>query len=120
MNTAFVTPDPWAKIDFSGGSYNTFMTTLSGSTGLSEKGFYGSAAYSHGSTDGYIRNAFVQSQSAFVALGWLRGANSLRLTWLMGQQRSGITWDGIDLEQYEKDRTYNGAGEYYDELGNVY
>ena len=120
MNTAFVTPDPWAQIDFSGGSYNTFMTTLSGSTGLSEKGFYGSAAYSHGSTDGYIRNAFVQSQSAFVALGWLRGANSLRFTWLMGQQRSGITWDGIDLEQYEKDRTYNGAGEYYDELGNVY
>ena len=120
MNTAFVTPDPRAQIDFSGGSYNTFMTTLSGSTGLSEKGFYGSAAYSHGSTDGYIRNAFVQSQSAFVALGWLRGANSLRFTWLMGQQRSGITWDGIDLEQYEKDRTYNGAGEYYDELGNVY
>ena len=120
MNTAFVTPDPRAQIDFSGGSYNTFMTTLSGSTGLSEKGFYGSAAYSHGSTDGYIRNAFVQSQSAFVALGWLRGANSLCFTWLMGQQRSGITWDGIDLEQYEKDRTYNGAGEYYDELGNVY
>ncbi len=120
MNTAFVEAQPHARMDFSGGSYNTFVTTLSGSTGLSSKGFYGSAAYSRGTTDGYIRNAFVQSQSAFVALGWLRGANSLRFTYLMGQQRSGITWDGIDLEQYYKDRRYNGAGEYYDELGNVY
>ncbi len=120
MNTAFVTPEPWVRMTFSGGSYNSFITTVSGSTGLSSKGFYGSAAYSRGSTDGYIRNAFVQSQSAFVALGWLRGAHSLRLTYLMGLQRSGITWDGIDLDQYRSDRRYNGAGEYYDELGNVY
>ena len=120
MNTAFVGQEPSARMEFSGGSYNTFITTLSGSTGLTEKGFYGTAAYSNGSTDGYIRNAFVQSQSAFVALGYLRGRNSARLTYLMGKQRSGITWDGIDLEQYAIDRRYNGAGEYYDETGNVY
>ena len=120
MNTAFVGAEPSARMDFSGGSYNTFITTVSGSTGLSGKGFYGSAAYSSGTTDGYIRNAFVQSRSAFVALGWLRGSNSVRLTYLMGRQRSGITWDGIDLDQYYVDRRYNGAGEYYDELGNTY
>ena len=53
-------------------------------------------------------------------LGWLSGKRSLRLTYLMGNQKSGITWDGIDLEQYAKDRRYNGAGEYYDEEGNVH
>ena len=120
MNTAFVMPEPHARIEYSGGSYNTFITTLSGSSGISKNGFYGSIAYSRGSTDGYIRNAFVQSQSAFLTLGWLGAGQSLRFTYLMGKQRSGITWDGIDLEQYAKDRTYNGAGEYYDELGNVY
>lgn len=120
MNTAFVTPDPWAQAEFSAGSFGTFISTLSGSTGRSAKGWYGTAAYSRATTDGYIRNAFVQSQSAFVALGWLGRRDALRLTYLMGQQRSGITWDGIDLEQYAKDRTYNGAGEYYDEYGNVY
>ena len=120
MNTAFVAREPSARMDFSAGSYNTFVTSLSGSTGLSSKGFYGSAAFSRGSTDGYIRNAYVQSQSAFVALGWLGRSNSVRFTYLMGKQRSGITWDGIDLEQYYKDRRYNGAGEYYDDLGNVY
>lgn len=120
MNTAFMSQNPWADVSFSAGSYNTFMTSVAASTGLSKKGFYASAAYSNNSTDGYIRNAFVQSQSAFVALGWLGRHNSLRFTYLMGKQRSGITWDGIDLEQYEKDRKYNGAGEYYDDFGNVY
>lgn len=120
MNTAFVSPEPWVSADISGGSYNTFITTVSGSTGRSRKGWYGTAAYSHGSTDGYIRNAFVRSHSAFVTLGWLGRRNSVRFTWLMGTQRSGITWDGIELEQYYKDRRYNGAGEYYDEKGNVY
>ena len=120
MNTAFVGAQPSGSVDVSAGSYNTLLATVSASTGLLPKGFYASAAYSDGRTDGYIRNAFVQSRSAFAVLGWLHGGNSLRFTYLMGQQRSGITWDGIDLEQYAKDRRYNGAGEYYDELGNVY
>ena len=120
MNTAFVTPDPWADVSFSAGSYNTFITTVAASTGRTQKGFYASGAYSYNTTDGYIRNALVRSQSAFAALGWLGRRNSVRLTYLMGKQRSGITWDGIDLEQYAKDRTYNPAGEYYDEFGNVY
>jgi iron complex outermembrane receptor protein len=37
----------------------------------------------------------------------------------MGRQRSGITWDGIDLEQYYIDRRYNGAGKYKDDEGNT-
>ena len=120
MNTAFVGDKPSGEISFSGGSFNTFIASLYGSTGLSGKGFYGSVSYNRALTDGYIRNAFVQSQSAFVALGWIGGHDSVRLTYLMGRQRSGITWDGISLEQYEKDRRYNEAGEYEDAFGNVH
>ncbi len=120
MNTAFVRPEPSASVEFSGGSYNTFITSASASSGLLKSGFYASAAFSYGSTDGYIRNAMVDSKSAFVALGWLGQNNSVRLTYLMGMQKSGITWDGIDLEQYKKDRRYNPAGEYTDEKGNIY
>jgi len=120
MNTASVSSDPWAAVDFSAGSWNTFSTSVSASTGLLPGGFYANAAYNRSSTDGYIRNAFVQSQSAFVALGWMHGSNSLRLTWLMGDQRSGITWDGIDLDTYAKDRRHNDAGAYEDEYGNTY
>lgn len=120
MNTAFATPNGWGRTEHSWGSYDTQMVTHSGSTGISRHGLYASAAYAKGTTDGYIRNAFVQSNSAFFMLGWLGRGQSLRFTYLRGKQRSGITWDGIDIEQYKKDRTYNGAGEYYDDLGNVY
>ena len=119
MNTALVTPDPFGAIDLSYGSYNTLITTLAAGTGLTKKGLYASAAYSYGNTDGYIRNAWVHSQSAFVTLGWLNATNSLRFTYLMGDQHSGITWDGIDLEKYYEDRRYNGAGKYKDDEGNT-
>ena len=119
MNTAFVTLDPFGTVSLGGGSYNTLMTTVAAGSGLRPSGLYATVAWSGGTTDGYIRNAFVRSQSAFVALGWLKGRNSLRLTYLMGRQRSGITWDGIDLEQYAVDRRYNGAGKYKDDDGNT-
>ena len=119
MNTAFVTRDSFSTYDLSYGSYNTLLGTVSASTGLSSDGFYASAAFSYGRTDGYIRNAWVNSHSAFLVMGWLKGIRSLRFTYLMGDQHSGITWDGIDLEQYAKDRRYNGAGKYTDANGQT-
>ncbi len=120
MSTASVSSEPFAAADFSAGSWNTSMTSVAVGTGLAKNGIYFNLAYSRGNTDGYIRNADVASQSVFAVLGWMNEKNSLRMTYLMGRQKSGITWDGIDLEQYEEDRRYNGAGEYHDELGNVH
>ena len=119
MNTAFVRPEPSGAVEVSGGSFGTFMTSAAISSGKMPSGLYFDLAWNLGVTDGYIRNANVESTSLFAVLGWIRGANSLRLTYLLGAQRSGITWDGIDLDQYYKDRRYNGAGEYYDDNGNV-
>jgi len=120
MSTASVGPDPFASAEMSVGSYGTFMNVYSAGTGLMKSGMYFNAAYSRSSTDGYIRNAFADVQSAMAVLGWMNERNSLRLTWLMGDQRTGITWEGISLEQYEMDRRYNPAGEYYDAFGNVH
>ena len=120
MSTASVSPDPFGSAEMSVGSYGTFITTFAAGTGLTKSGLYFNAAYSRGLTDGYIRNAYADVQSAMAVLGWLRGNNSLRLTYLMGDQKTGITWEGISPEQYEIDRRYNPAGEYYDEYGNVH
>lgn len=119
MSTASVGADPYANASIGYGSYNTLTTTVSAGTGLTKYGLYLDAAYSHNRTDGYIRNAFANVQSAFVALGWMNGTESLRLTYLMGDQHTGITWNGISLEQYKLDRRYNDTGLYYDELGNA-
>ena len=120
MSTGTVPPVSKGRVSYSAGSWGTSVLTLSGEAARTDKGFYGSAAYSRTHTDGYIRNARVSSQSAFVVLGYLQGRNSLRATWLLGDQVSGITWDGIDPAIVETNRTYNPAGEYKDEFGNVH
>ena len=120
MSTASVSADPTASAEMSLGSYGTFVSTFSAGSGLMKSGLYFNAAYSRGLTDGYIRNAFADVQSAMAVLGWMNEKNSLRLTWLMGDQRTGITWEGISLEQYAIDRRYNPAGECYDKFGNVH
>ena len=119
MSTALVQPDPSFRAQFSAGSFGTRMASVAGSTGRLPGGWYMHMAWSTGHTDGYIRNALVDASSAYAVLGWMSGKRSVRLTWLMGSQRSGITWDGISLAQYAKDRRYNGAGKYLDDEGNV-
>ena len=120
MSTAAVSSDPSGSAELSMGSYGTFIGTFAASSGLLKSGLYFNAAYSKGLTDGYIRNAFADVQSAMAVVGWMNERNSLRLTWLMGDQRTGITWNGISPEQYEIDRRYNPAGEYTDQYGNVH
>ena len=120
MSTASVGAEPFGSAEMSVGSYGTFISTFSAGTGLIKSGLYFNAGYSRGLTDGYIRNAYADVQSAMAVLGWMRGNNSLRLTYLMGDQKTGITWEGISLEQYHIDRRYNPAGEYYDQYGNVH
>ena len=120
MSTAAVGADPFASAEMALGSYGTYIGSFAAGSGLLDSGVYFNAAYSRGITDGYIRNAFADVHSAMAVLGWMDDRNSLRLTWLMGSQRTGITWEGISPEMYEVDRRYNPAGEYYDQFGNVH
>lgn len=114
MNTAFVPDEPGGSFDLSGGSFGTLLGTVSATTGLTAKGLYASVVWSEGTTDGYIDHGYVRSRSGLVTLGWLGRSNSLRLTWLMGQQSSGITWDGIDLETFEENPRYNASDYNFD------
>ena len=120
MSTASVSADPSASAEMAVGSYGTFMSTYAVGTGLMKSGFYANAAFTRGLTDGYIRNAFADVCSAMAVVGWMKADDSLRLTYLMGSQNTGITWEGISLEQYAIDRRYNPAGEYLDKFGNVH
>lgn len=120
LSTASVSAQPHVLAELGYGSYRTLTGTVYAHTGLQKNGLYLATAYSRGVTDGYIRNAWGRVQSAYAALGWLRGPRSLRLTWLMGEQHTGITWNGISLEQYERDRRHNDAGQFYDNESDNY
>jgi len=117
MNTAFVGADPSVRLDFSAGSYDTAIFSASASSGLLPSGLYFNVAYSANSTEGYVKNGWVDANSLFAVLGWIHGNNSLRLTYLLGDQRSGITWNGIPFSMLKTDRRYNTEGLYTDATG---
>jgi iron complex outermembrane receptor protein len=119
MSTSAVGSDPFGSFDIARGSFNTFTSTVTAGTGLTKSGLYFNMAYSRNYTDGYIRNAKAKVQSALAVLGWMRENNSLKLTYLMGDEHTGITWEGIPMAKYLTDRKYNPAGAYEDALGNV-
>jgi len=119
MSTLGATEKPYATISLSGGSWLTCSATVGAGTGRGKSGLSFDMYYSYNTTEGYIRNAFARVHSAYATLGWLRGSNSLRLNWILGKQRSGITWEGIPADMLESDRRYNPAGKYTDDSGNV-
>ena len=120
LQTASNKLKPYGAAEVSVGSYGTFMNTIGAGTGISSKGLSFDALYSHGQTEGYIRNAKADLNSLYLSGSW-RGENSqLKLSYIMGDQVTGITWEGVSPQMYEVDRRYNIAGEYYDEQGNVH
>lgn len=114
MSTASVAAEPSASFEIGGGAFNTFTSNIALSTGLMD-GFYVNLAYSKNTTDGYIRNAWGTVSSLLAVAGYMNEKNSVRLTTLIGNQHTGITWNGISAEMMAKDRRYNAAGEYYDD-----
>lgn len=110
----------YGAAEFTVGSYQTYMGTVAAGTGTSPNGFSFDLIYSHGQTEGYIKNAKADLNSLYATAGWKDENNQLKLSYIFGDQATGITWEGVSLEMYEKDRRYNIAGEYYDEMGNVH
>ncbi len=119
MRSLTTQPEAYGNAEFGIASYNSFTSALGAGTGLLRNGLSFDVKYSHNSGDGYIRNAKTNLNSLFATLGWISGKSSLRLNYIMGDQKSGITWKGISREKMNIDRRYNPAGEYYDAAGNI-
>ncbi len=107
-----------AMADLSLGSFNTFQATINLASGITRHGFSAEASYTHLSTDGYIRNGNCNHHSVFVSLGKYSPKSLLKFIAIIGQQKTGITWNGTPSYMLCIDRTYNNAGLYYDDAGN--
>lgn len=121
INMQTITPSlqPYGQAEFSLGSYQSYRTIIGAGTGRTQSGFSFDMRYAYGSSQGYIRNAKARQHSLYATAGYFKGKNSVKLTYIYGDERTGITWEGISPEQYEKNRRYNPAGEYFDEAGNA-
>ena len=100
---------PSAGASLSYGAFHTFTSNVRASSGVTKTGLFVDAAFSYNSTEGYRYGAFGNVYSVFANVGWQGRRDLLKATLLHGKQRTGITWEGISIEQYNRDRRINPA-----------
>ena len=119
LQTVGASPDAYGEVNFSVGSYQTYMTMMGAGTGV-RKGFSLDLRYAQNQTEGYIRNGKAKMHSGFARASYTAGKHNFRLNWIGGTHVTGITWEGVSPEMMALDRRANPAGTYYDSAGNAH
>ena len=119
IQTIAASPQAYGQVDFSAGSYQTFMTAVGAGTGV-RKGFSLDLRYAQNQTEGYIRNGKVMMHSGFLRAAYTSGKHAFRINWIGGTHVTGITWEGVSPEMMAQDRRANPSGAYYDAGGNLH
>ena len=109
------------EISNSFGSFNSRKHTVKFSSGLLNNNFELAGRLSKIASDGYIDRASSDLKSYF-----LQGAftNTKRTTLIKalafgGTEKTYQSWNGIDESTLKDDRTFNSAGMFTDEFGNI-
>jgi iron complex outermembrane receptor protein len=123
LSTDGVREEAFADVNFSGGSFNTFKAnTIFGTGILNEEGKFRAEFSGRVSTirsDGYIDRASTDLKSLFLSATIFNDKTLFKALAFGGQEVTYQAWYGIDRETLENDRTYNPAGEIYDDNGNL-
>ncbi len=117
--TSDLKQDPYGELDMSGGSYNTFKTTLRFGTGLMANRFSVDGRLSYIRSDGYIDRAFSNLKSYYLSGGYYGKNTTIRLITFSGFERTYQAWEGVPKDSLPTNRTYNPAGQYYLPDGSV-
>lgn len=110
---------PYANVDLSYGSWNTLQQGITAGTELTKHNLSFDMSYNNTSSDGFIRGSGADQQSLFLSGGYYGERSILKAVFIMGHQKTGITWNGAYDYQLDADRLYNPAGEYLDDAGNT-
>ncbi|WP_223032611.1 TonB-dependent receptor [Hanstruepera marina] len=118
--TDAVSENAYAEFANSFGSFNTHKHTLKFSTGLLNNHFEVAGRLSTIQSDGYIDRASSDLKSYFLQGSYVDDRRIIKAITFAGKEITYQSWNGLeDLDKLENDRTYNTAGEYTDENGNI-
>jgi iron complex outermembrane recepter protein len=101
---------PYAEVNNSFGSFNTWKNTVKLGSGLINDHFSFDTRLSRISSDGYMDRASSDLQSFFISGAYSSNKSSLRLNVLSGKEKTYQAWYGVTESQLETDRTFNPAG----------
>lgn len=107
------------EISSSAGSFNTIKNTVKFSTGLLNDHFEIAGRLSAIKSQGYIDRGSSDLKSYFLQGTYVGKTTLIKALVFGGTQKTYQSWNGIDGETLNTDRTFNSAGMYTDESGNV-
>ena len=107
------------EISNSAGSFNTRKHTIKFSTGLMNNQFEIAGRLSKIVSDGYIDRASSDLKSYFLQGTFIGKTTLIKALVFGGYERTYQSWNGIDGETLKTNRTFNSAGVYFDDAGNM-
>jgi iron complex outermembrane receptor protein len=110
---------PTGEISSSYGSFNSTKNTVKFSTGLLNDHFELAGRLSTLKSDGYVDRASSDLKSYFLQGTYVGKTTLIKALVFGGTEKTYQSWNGIDAKKLNSDRTYNSAGEYTDEAGNI-
>ncbi|WDF64073.1 TonB-dependent receptor [Flavobacterium sp. KACC 22763] len=108
------------EISSSAGSFNTIKNTVKFSTGLLNDHFEIAGRLSTIKTHGYIDRGSADLKSYFLQGTYVGKTTLIKALVFGGTEKTYQSWNGIDAETLNANRTFNSAGMYTDDAGNVH
>lgn len=107
------------EVSSSYGTFNSNKNTVKFSTGLLNDHFELAGRLSSLKSDGYVDRASSDLKSYFLQGTYVGKTTLIKALVFGGTEKTYQSWNGIDAETLNNNRTYNSAGEYTDEAGNT-
>ena len=114
-----VSQEAFGQVSTSFGSFNTLRANAKFSTGLLSDRFELAGRLSRITSDGYIDRASSELDSYFLQGAYATDKTLIKALLFGGHEITYQSWFGIDAETLERDRTFNPAGLYTDENGEI-
>jgi iron complex outermembrane receptor protein len=119
METKSYEQEAYAEIANSVGSFNTRKHTLAFGSGLNNN-FEFNGRISQIASDGYIDRASSNLFGYFFNLNYVTKSTLIKALAFGGKEKTYQSWYGIeDEDKLANDRTFNNAGVFYDENGDI-
>ena len=107
------------EISNSFGSFNTRKHTVKFSTGLMNNHFEIAGRLSAIKSDGFVDRGASDMKSYFLQGTYVGKTTLIKALVFGGTEKTYQSWNGIDAETLQNDRTFNSAGAFTDEQGNA-
>lgn len=119
VETSGIQQNAFSSLSSSLGSFNTFKNTFQFSTGMLNDHFSFSGRLSKINSDGFIDRAASNLDAYFFQAAFQDENTLIKVLIFGGHEITYQSWYGVDAETLVSNRTYNPAGEIYDNNANL-